>query len=97
MTKKYKSPISWYGGKFYISKKIIPFVPNHSVYVEVFGGAGHLLFSKTAARIDVYNDINEYLYKFFSILRNPIKNQKLRDALFLTPYSRKEFEMCMDF
>jgi len=38
-----KSPIGWFGGKYYMANKIINIFPEHKIYVEVFGGAGHIL------------------------------------------------------
>ena len=31
------------GGKFFLSKKIIELMPNHTVYIEVFGGSAKVL------------------------------------------------------
>jgi DNA adenine methylase len=39
-----KSPINWFGGKYYMANKIIELFPKHRIYVEVFGGAGHIFF-----------------------------------------------------
>ena len=33
-----RSPISWVGGKYYLANKLIPLFPEHTTYVEVFGG-----------------------------------------------------------
>ena len=43
---KLKSPINWFGGKFYMANKIIDIFPEHKVFVEVFGGSGQLTFAK---------------------------------------------------
>ena len=93
---KYKSPINWFGGKFYMANNIINLFPEHKMYVEVFGGAGHLLFKKQPSEIEVYNDIDSGLVSFFSILRNEDKFNKLKYKLDLTPYSREEFYICRD-
>lgn len=91
-----KSPINWYGGKYYMKKTIIDFFPEHDVYVEGFGGAAHVLFAKNRSNIEVYNDINDGLYLFFKLLRNEETRDKLIAKIQLTPYSRKEFYECRD-
>lgn len=89
-----KSPINWFGGKFYMAKSIIDLFPKHKTYVEVFGGAGHILFKKEPSEIEVYNDINENLVAFFRTIRDEDKSEKLRKLLELTPHSRAEFKEC---
>lgn len=91
-----KSPINWFGGKYYMAKDIIELFPKHQMYVEVFGGAGHILFKKQPSDIEVYNDINSGLYSFFKVLRDENKANKLKEKLDLTPYSREEFYNCKD-
>jgi DNA adenine methylase len=81
------------GGKFFLVKKILPLIPSHEVYVEVFGGAANLLFNKQPSKIEVYNDINSELVNFFRILRDDVKWKILQEKLLLTPYSREEFEL----
>lgn len=86
----YKSPINWYGGKYYMAKDIIELFPEHKMYVEGFGGAGHVLFRKERSDLEVYNDLHSCLYLFFKFLRED--NQEFIKKLTLTPYSREEFE-----
>jgi len=91
-----KSPINWYGGKYYMANNIIELFPEHNMYVEGFGGAGHIIFAKKPSEVDVYNDINEGLYLFFKLLRNEETKDRLISAIQLTPYSRQEFYECRD-
>ena len=86
----YKSPINWYGGKYYMAKDIIEIFPKHKMYVEGFGGAGHVLFRKEKSELEVYNDLHSGLYLFFKLLRE--NNKEFIRRLSLTPYSREEFE-----
>ena len=88
--KKYKSPINWYGGKYYMAKDIIDLFPEHHMYVEGFGGAGHVLFKKERSNLEVYNDLHNGLYLIFKFLRE--NNEEFIRKLSLTPYSRVEFE-----
>lgn len=91
-----KSPINWFGGKYYMKDTIISLFPEHKTYVEGFGGAGHIIFAKQPSEVDVYNDINEGLYLFFKLLRQENTKDKLISAIQLTPYSREEFYNCRD-
>ncbi len=70
------SIISWVGGKRLLRGKIIPLIPPHQTYCEVFGGAGWVLFGKSADKrtwgkkgkepyTEVYNDINGELVNFW--------------------------------
>jgi DNA adenine methylase len=79
-----------------MAKDIIEIFPEHKLYVEVFGGAAHILFRKLPSQIEVYNDIDSGLYLFFNILRNYEKANKLKNMLDVTPYSRQEFYHCRD-
>jgi DNA adenine methylase len=89
MSNYFKSPISWYGGKYYMAKDIIGLFPEHKLYVEGFGGAGHVLFRKYPSNMEVYNDIHSGLYLLFKYLREG--NKDLIRHIQLTPYSREEF------
>lgn len=64
-----KSPLSWMGGKYRLRKDIIKLIPEHTCYIEVFGGAGWVLFGKEPSVVEVYNDINKHLVNFFRILK----------------------------
>jgi DNA adenine methylase len=92
----FKSPINWFGGKYYMASKINNIIPEHKLYVEVFGGAGHLLFKKEKSEIEVYNDIDSGLTSFFKVLRDKAKANELHRRLVLTLHSREEFLNCRD-
>ncbi len=87
------SPLSWYGGKYILSKEFVKFLPpNITTYVEVFGGGGSLLFNKSKSEFEVYNDLDSNLVNFFTVLRDNM--EELVTAINLTPYSRQEFKTC---
>lgn len=92
-----KSPLNWYGGKYYMASKLLPLIQNipHNLYGEVFGGAGHLVFMKIPSKVDVYNDLNSGLYNFMTVLRND--GGSLIQKLQLTPYSREEYDNCKNW
>ena len=53
------SPLRWVGGKYRLREQILKRFPPHTCYVEVFCGAGWVLFGKESetSRIEVINDL----------------------------------------
>ena len=90
-----KSPISWVGGKFMLADKIVRLFPEHTLYVEVFGGAAHVLFKKPPSTTEIYNDINRDLVCFFQTVKDKEKCGILYEMLDSTPYSRDVFDLCL--
>ena len=84
------SVIPWMGGKFNARKKIINFFPEHQCYVEVFGGAGHVLFGKEPSKREVYNDLDGELVNLFRVIQD--KPQELLASFRWTTNSRQEFQ-----
>jgi DNA adenine methylase len=94
--KKLKAPVAWYGGKYYSAEWLIERFPDHRVYVEPYGGAGNVLLRKPRSQVEIYNDIDGRIVNLFQVLRDPVKFEKLRMALDLTPYARQEFVALLD-
>lgn len=63
--------ISWVGGKNYLKKEIVKNFPErYSKYIEVFGGAGWVLFYKEQNKTqEIYNDINGELVNLFRCVK----------------------------
>ncbi|MCK4243397.1 DNA adenine methylase, partial [Candidatus Bathyarchaeota archaeon] len=58
------------GGKFNLLKTLLPLIPPHHIYVEVFGGAANLLLNKPPSPVEVYNDIHGELVNLFLMVRD---------------------------
>lgn len=94
---KIRPAVKWAGGQFYNLPYLLPKLhkgmellgPEH-VYCEAYGGMASLLLNKNPSPVEVYNDINPRLYRFFRVLRE--RPEEFRRKLTLTPYSRKEFD-----
>ncbi|MGI9951363.1 DNA adenine methylase [Moorellaceae bacterium AZ2] len=87
--KPIRSPLKWVGGKSKICRKIASLMPPHDCYVEVFGGAGWVLFAKPPSSIEVFNDIDGELVNFFRVVK--YRPQELIDAFKWDLVSREEF------
>lgn len=74
--------------------KLLPLIPPHKIYVEVFGGGASLLFAKEPSPVEVYNDLDSGLVNFFRVLRDPEKFARFYHLVAFTPYSREEFDFC---
>ncbi len=87
--------ISWIGGKKLLKRKIIEQFPKDiSRYIEVFGGAGWVLFDKEKhADMEVYNDTNGNLVNLFRCVKyHPEALQKELDWILV---SREQFFDCI--
>jgi DNA adenine methylase len=62
--------LNYVGGKSLLANTIIPKIPEHHTYVEVFAGAAWLLFKKTAeSKVEVLNDINTELVNLYRVIK----------------------------
>lgn len=64
--------LRWIGGKKFLRKQILEQFPDEKLekYIEVFGGAGWILFSKDRhAKIEIFNDINHDLINLFRCVK----------------------------
>lgn len=66
--------IGWIGGKKLLRKEITKRFPeSFNRYIEVFGGAAWVLFSKDKlANMEVYNDINGNLVNLFRCVKRNV-------------------------
>lgn len=85
--------LKWFGAKWLMAPRILPYFPAHRVYVEPFGGGGSVLMRKPRSRIEVYNDLDSGLVNVFRVLRDPATAEQLKRATWLTPFSRAEHEL----
>ncbi len=86
-----RAPFAWYGGKAYYAQWLISHFPEHRVYIEPFGGAANVLLRKTLSEVEVFNDLDDRLVNFFTVLRDPERLAELVRLSYLTPYSRAQF------
>jgi len=61
--------LAYMGGKSLLAKKIIPKIPAHNCYCEVFAGAAWLLFKKEESEVEIINDINTDLVTLYRVVK----------------------------
>jgi DNA adenine methylase len=75
----------WVGGKQRLYRWLIPLIPCHTAYVEVFGGAASLLLNKPRSPVECYNDRDGLLVNLLlCIKKDP---QRILAQLNGLPYS----------
>lgn len=70
-----KSFLAYMGGKSLLVNKIVPKIPEHRCYVEVFAGAAWLLFRKdeNMSHVEVINDINLDLVTLYRVVKHHLE------------------------
>lgn len=81
------APFPWPGNKGQLADGILDVFPRHETYIDVFGGSGALIFEKTPAPTEIYNDADEDLVHFMRTLRD--EPTSLVDRLRMIPYARE--------
>ena len=89
-----KSPrlslVPYLGGKQKLVPQLVSMMPQHTAFVEVFGGGASVLLNKPRSEIEVLNDLDGELVNLFETIRdNPDGFLKRADMLL---YSRELFE-----
>jgi DNA adenine methylase len=62
--------LPYMGGKQRMVTRLIPLIPQHTSYVEVFGGGAALLLNKPPSQLEVYNHIDGEVVNLFEVVRD---------------------------
>ena len=81
--------IPYYGGKYELSKVLVPLIPHHKRYIEVFAGGLSMFFRKHKVGWNVLNDIDNNIVNLYRCVVE--KHDELIKNLFWMPKSRKLF------
>lgn len=83
---RFKTPISYYGGKQKLAVKILERIPDHKLYAEVFTGGAAIFFAKDPSNVEVLNDTNKELMNFYRVLQT--RFVELEKLISVTLHSR---------
>ena len=81
------SAFPYIGGKTRLSEWVIGHLPEHTVYVEPFGGSAAVLLNKPRSNIEVYNDLDRDVVHFFEVARE--RPDELAQWARRTPFSEE--------
>ena len=81
--------IPYYGGKYELSKVLVPLIHHHKRYIEVFAGGLSMFFRKHKVEWNVLNDIDNNIVNLYMCVIE--KHDELVKNLFWLPKSRKLF------
>ncbi|MDE0242087.1 MAG: DNA adenine methylase [bacterium] len=84
------SAFGYYGSKQRLAVDLLKFMPPHSCWVELFGGALALTLAKKPAQIEVVNDLDDNVVNALRQMRD--NGEKLAELIELTPYARSELK-----
>jgi DNA adenine methylase len=110
MTATLTTPLKTHGGKYYLARRIVTFMPRHLHYVEPFcGGCSVLLArdpddpalaagdtSQDRGVSEVINDLDGRLTNFFRVVRDPDAFPRFHRIVSSMPLSRPEWEAARD-
>jgi DNA adenine methylase len=76
--------------------KLLKLIPDNKVYVEPYGGAASVLFTKAPSNLEVYNDMDWRLVNLMLVIKNKKHFEELWHRVYWTPYSFDEFKRSLD-
>mgnify|MGYP001602125970 CR=1 FL=1 len=88
-------PLRYYGGKAFLAPTLLALLPMHTTYCEVFGGTGNLLFVKTPSKLEIFNDIDNNITNFFTVIKNQELFEQFIDNLNFVVYGREQLKLAL--
>lgn len=87
-------PMTYFGGKTRLARRIAALLPRHEHYVEPFAGSLAVLLAKAPSRLETVSDLDGDLVTFWRMLRE--RTADLARVCALTPHSRVEHQAAFD-
>ncbi len=81
--------LPYFGGKFELSRRLVPMLPPHQRYIEMFAGGLSMFFRKKKVKWNVVNDIDDDVINLYiSVIED---FDKLSEYIYWYPRSRTLF------
>ncbi|PCR90323.1 DNA adenine methylase [Natrinema ejinorense] len=81
------SAFPYIGGKTRLAEWVIDHLPEHTAYVEPFGGSASVLLNKPRSNVEVFNDKDSDVVTFFRVARE--RPDELAEWCRYTPFSEQ--------
>ena len=94
MTAPTRPLINYFGAKWNLAPWIISNFPDHSLYVEPFGGSASVLLRKPRSKREILNDVDSEIVNLYQMMRD--YGTDLKHLLKMTPHSRDEYHLSME-
>lgn len=88
-----RPPIRFYGSGWKRAAWSVGYMPAHVVYCEPCFGSGSVLLQKSAAKLEIANDLDGRVTNFFQTLRT--RPDDLITAVNLTPWHEGEYRRAL--
>jgi len=88
-----RPPLRFYGSGWTRAAWSVGYMPAHVVYCEPCFGSGAVLLHKSAAKLEIANDLDGRVTNFFEILRT--RPAELVEAINLTPWHELEYRRAL--
>ena len=82
--------IPYYGGKWELSKRLVPMLPEHSRYVEVFAGGLSMFFRKERVKSNIVNDFDGDIVNLYMTVLE--KFDEFSHNVYWMPRSRRLYD-----
>lgn len=86
---KLSAPFPYLGSKASIAPQIVELMPDHTHYVEPYGGSLAVLLAKPRSVAETVGDKDAHLVNMWRVIRN--YPDRLADLMRLTPHARAEY------
>lgn len=86
--------LRYFGGKFAVASRIVPYLPPHSRYTEAFCGAASILLHKPKSAVEILSDLDDDVVTTLQVIRD--RPQELRRALHYTPFAETEYRRAFE-
>ena len=88
-----RPPLRFYGSGWTRARWTVAYMPAHAVYCEPCFGSGSVMLQKSAAKLEVANDLDGRVTNFFEVLRT--RPAELVEAVNLTPWHELEYRRAL--